>query len=444
MIKAKNPKAGVQKVDERKRKPAPQPKLVVKQLLNKYSAHKANNMFSRLGSSKRPRSASQHGGHVHWQGNLYDQQPYFSMEPTYWGPRMFSQFSPHCFSSSAPYPTRRACYFQQEWIPSEHVHRGPLHEKGARFNKKVRPRDVSEFRGNNEKPISKTSNPRRRQSTHEKYIIGGQKLMWMPVKRAELKVLQNSVAGQGQIAEGVVNAKETSSNDGIGSVQEKEDVNDVQPQQTISNQYVKVINPGPNMQARSDKPLVVSSCTSQTFKSASLHADSIIRSSSLRPSTSLSPVGFKSTSTSTQRGDSTSRRSKRVRANEQMVLSAKDRLFVPKTALCQCRPGNSGGNMIMSVAPGTKLEPQWCPSGLTHTQKRRVQRLRALKIREEIAEKKRDERFNRDRPMVPPEMIWKKKCIVVDKSRNVDDMVADEISEKFRDAATNMDAHQGE
>jgi hypothetical protein len=26
----------------------------------------------------------------------------------------------------------------------------------------------------------------------------------------------------------------------------------------------------------------------------------------------------------------------------------------------------------------------------------------------------------------------------------VDDMVADEISEKFRDAATNMDAHQGE
>jgi hypothetical protein len=41
--------------------------------------------------------------------------------------------------------------------------------------------------------------------------------------------------------------------------------------------------------------------------------------------------------------------------------------------------------------------------------------------------------------MVPPRMIWKKKCIVV-----VDDMVADGISENFRDAATNMDVHQGE
>ena len=48
----------------------------------------------------------------------------------------------------------------------------------------------------------------------------------------------------------------------------------------------------------------------------------------------------------------------------------------------QYRPGYSGGNMTVrrnvpsnsggnkSVAPGTKPEPQWCPRGLNHTQKR--------------------------------------------------------------------------
>lgn len=65
--------------------------------------------------------------------------------------------------------------------------------------------------------------------------------------------------------------------------------------------------------------------------------------------------------------------------------------------------------------------------------------LRASKFREKIAERDLEECFNRNRPMVPPRIIWKKKCIVV-----VDDMVADGISENFRDAATNMDVHQGE
>jgi hypothetical protein len=96
----------------------------------------------------------------------------------------------------------------------------------------------------------------------------------------------------------LVNAKETSSNDGIGSVQNGEEVNDVQPQQTISNQSVKVINPGPNMQARSDKPLVVSSRTSLKFKAASLHADSIMESCNVGTSQNVPLMGFMS-STST-------------------------------------------------------------------------------------------------------------------------------------------------
>jgi hypothetical protein len=70
-----------------------------------------------------------------------------------------------------------------------------------------------------------------------------------------------------------------------------------------------------------------------------------------------------------------------------------------------------GGNG-KSVAHGTKPGPQWCPTGLTHTQKRRIQRLRALLIREEIAEKKCDEWFNRDRSMVPPKVTQKAKRII--------------------------------
>jgi hypothetical protein len=69
--------------------------------------------------------------------------------------------------------------------------------------------------------------------------------------------------------------------------------------------------------------------------------------------------------------------------------------------------------------------------------------MRALEIREEITEKELEEWFNRGRPMVPPKMIWKKKHIMADKNRNADDIVADGISENFRDAPTHMDVHQG-
>jgi hypothetical protein len=58
--------------------------------------------------------------------------------------------------------------------------------------------------------------------------------------------------------------------------------------------------------------------------------------------------------------------------------------------------------------PGTKLEPQWCPTGLTHAQKRRVQRLRASEIREE-------------------------------ENRNMDGMIPDGISKNTSDTPTDLD-----
>ena len=84
--------------------------------------------------------------------------------------------------------------------------------------------------------------------------------------------------------------------------------------------------------------------------------------------------------------------------------------------------------------------------GLTHTQKRRVQRLRALEINEQIAEKKRDELLNRERPTVPTK-IWREKRITGEDSRaihdtvsdSIDDTTYDEDSENTKEILTDMD-----
>ena len=54
-------------------------------------------------------------------------------------------------------------------------------------------------------------------------------------------------------------------------------------------------------------------------------------------------------------------------------------------------------------------QPRWCPSGLTHTQKRKLQRLRNIEKKEQEKEKMRDEDFNRYRPMFPQSKVWKVK-----------------------------------
>jgi hypothetical protein len=54
--------------------------------------------------------------------------------------------------------------------------------------------------------------------------------------------------------------------------------------------------------------------------------------------------------------------------------------------------------------------PRWCPPGLTHTQRRKLQRLRLRKKREKELEKKRDEDFNSYRPMVLQGKEWRVKA----------------------------------
>ena len=56
-------------------------------------------------------------------------------------------------------------------------------------------------------------------------------------------------------------------------------------------------------------------------------------------------------------------------------------------------------------------QPRWCPEGLTHTQKRKLQRLHNKEKREQEAEKMRDEHFNKYRPMIPQGKVWQVKSV---------------------------------
>jgi hypothetical protein len=116
-------------------------------------------------------------------------------------------------------------------------------------------------------------------------------------------------------------------------------------------------------------------------------------------------------------------------SDHKRVSSARGRIFSPKTAVRHYRPRCSGGSIIKSVAPGTKPGPQWCPTGLTPTQKRRVQRLRVLEIKGKIAEKKHDKWFNQDGPVVPLKMIWRKRRVMIEENINLNYKVAGGNSE---------------
>ena len=54
-------------------------------------------------------------------------------------------------------------------------------------------------------------------------------------------------------------------------------------------------------------------------------------------------------------------------------------------------------------------QSRWCPPGLSHSQKRRLQRLRHQEQKEQEAEKLRDGHFNKYRRMVPQGKEWRAK-----------------------------------
>jgi hypothetical protein len=66
-----------------------------------------------------------------------------------------------------------------------------------------------------------------------------------------------------------------------------------------------------------------------------------------------------------------------------------------------------------------------------------------LVIQEEISEKRCDEWFSQDRPIMPLKMTWRKKLITTEENKNADDTVAARYFENNRDAPTDMDVDQG-
>jgi hypothetical protein len=68
--------------------------------------------------------------------------------------------------------------------------------------------------------------------------------------------------------------------------------------------------------------------------------------------------------------------------------------------------------MSRTTAPRTVVAPCWCPPNLMPSQRRRIQWMRAQKMREEAAEKERDGHFNTIRPMIPMKQEWRVKEMV--------------------------------
>jgi hypothetical protein len=278
--------------------------------------------------------------------------------------------------------------------------------------------------------------------------------VWVPVKHAKpryVKSPEDSYATHSlnvceyQSAEGIIDNSKTV-NIGLGFVPEvaADRKRDGQLHQIGSDQFLEEASPVPRLHNGKDKAHVLSTTKSRKLDSVNTYADSVTRSSISGPSMNMSPMDFKySIAIFMQYVNSRSGGSQKTGPvgvlNRRRYFSAKDKSFVPKDTVPWYRSENSGGCRIRSVMPGNKSKPQWCPTGLTHAQKRRVQRLRASEIKEEIAEKKCIKWFNRDRPMVPPKMAWKKKCITVEENKNTNDVVSYENSESEINDPTNED-----
>jgi hypothetical protein len=64
---------------------------------------------------------------------------------------------------------------------------------------------------------------------------------------------------------------------------------------------------------------------------------------------------------------------------------------------------------LRTTAIGMALAPRWCPPGHTPIQRMRIQWMRAQKMREEVAEKERDEHFSTIESVIPMKQEWKVK-----------------------------------
>jgi hypothetical protein len=70
-----------------------------------------------------------------------------------------------------------------------------------------------------------------------------------------------------------------------------------------------------------------------------------------------------------------------------------------------------GVTTVRPEVAGVLLQPQWCPSGLTKTQCRQMQKFRVQEMKEQEEEEERDKWFNQVRPMIESAKTSKEKRI---------------------------------
>ena len=92
----------------------------------------------------------------------------------------------------------------------------------------------------------------------------------------------------------------------------------------------------------------------------------------------------------------------------------KEPMVIDKSATSSAPPIQKPFTANNHEASGSKVadkyhQPRWCPEGLTHTQKRKLQCLLNKEKREQEAEKARDEYFNKYKPMIPQGKVWQVK-----------------------------------
>jgi hypothetical protein len=187
--------------------------------------------------------------------------------------------------------------------------RAKLHEKSVQLNQDARSRDITVSQGN--RSLIRNEDV--------KNCEGDCKLVWVPVKRVEPKLVKHSVdvcatydlkLGECQSAEGLLNNQETSNIVGVGSVQKKvtDEEKDGKLQLIGPDQFAKKASLEAHVQNCKDQAPTMSTSTSQKFESANMCTVSAMKGNGSWTSMRLQPMVFKhSTSICTDRGDSINR-----------------------------------------------------------------------------------------------------------------------------------------
>ena len=94
----------------------------------------------------------------------------------------------------------------------------------------------------------------------------------------------------------------------------------------------------------------------------------------------------------------------------------KEQMVVDKSATSSVPPAQKSFTANNHEASCSKVadkyhQPRWCPEGLTHTQKRKLQCLRNKEKREQEPKNARDEYFNKYRPMILQGKVWQVKTV---------------------------------